>query len=481
VALLAVVALAFGVRTADGADTIVYANDFNAKPGSTFPGWSTSPITSTSRTRPPSSGELGPQAVTNVESPRGRRRFLGEFGGPRVDPTARTAVRQTVRLELHDLPAHAEATVSFDLLVLKSWDGSSPQYGPDRWSLKVVGGPTLLDTTFSNNPKLDTDKSFQDYPRRGSPPQSGAAAVKTLGYGFFGDSVYHLTFTFPHTAGSMTLEFASDLFEGKGTEDESWGLDDVTVKVSPGKGPGPKPAARRLKVVVFGGHPDDPESGAGGLVVMLTKQGHEVILAYGTAFRGDRRFFGRPEAEVRRAEAAAACKTLGATPQFFPYAHEKLQADEPTLRAVSSWLDGVKPDVVVTHWPLDTHPNHHAVSSLVWQCYKRQGGWNLYFFEVMTDQQTVAFRPELYLDIAPVREVKKRALDEHRSQEPAAIWEVHDRMHRRRGAECGVEFAEAYELVEAKEGCPLLPVEFLRRGAGGPSSKGHQTPGGPRR
>src|SRR5579885_1966674 len=234
---------------------------------------------------------------------------------------------------------------------------------------------------------------------------------------------------------------------------------------------------KTLKVVVFGGHPDDPESGAGGLVALLTRQGHEVILAYGTAFRGDRRFFDRPEGEVRREEATAACKVLGATPKFFPYAHEKLIADEPTSKAVSTWLDEVKPDIVVTHWPLDTHPNHHVVSSLVWQSYQRKGGWNLYFFEVMTDQQTIAFRPQLYLDIGPVREAKKRALDEHKSQEPASIWEAHDRMQRRRGAECGVEFAEAYSLVEAKEGCPLLPVKFLARtgveraaGAGRPSS-----------
>jgi LmbE family N-acetylglucosaminyl deacetylase len=220
---------------------------------------------------------------------------------------------------------------------------------------------------------------------------------------------------------------------------------------------------KRLKVVVFGGHPDDPESGAGGLIATLTRQGHEVVCAYGTAFRGGRKFFDRPEAEVRREEASAACKVLGTTPKFFPYAHEKLVADEATLTDVSTWLTETKPDVVVTHWPLDTHPNHHAVSSLVWQCYKRQGGWNLYFFEVMTGQQSIAFRPELYLDIGPVRDVKKRALDEHRSQEPGAIWAAHERMHRRRGAECGVESAEAYTLVEAKGGCPLLPVEFLAR------------------
>ena len=62
---------------------------------------------------------------------------------------------------------------------------------------------------------------------------------------------------------------------------------------------------------------------------------------------------------------------------------------------------------MVTHWPLDTHPNHHVVSSLVWQCYKHHGGWNLSFFEVMTDQQTIGFEPDLFLDIAPIRDVKE--------------------------------------------------------------------------
>ncbi len=95
----------------------------------------------------------------------------------------------------------------------------------------------------------------------------------------------------------------------------------------------------------------------------------------------------------------------------------------------------MKPDIVVTHWPLDTHPNHHVVSSLVWQAYIRKGGWNLYFFEVMTDQQSIAFRPELYLDIEEVQDLKKRALDRHKSQDPEEIWDAHERMHRRRGSD----------------------------------------------
>ena len=31
------------------------------------------------------------------------------------------------------------------------------------------------------------------------------------------------------------MEFASNLFEGKGTEDEAWGLDDVKVSVISGR------------------------------------------------------------------------------------------------------------------------------------------------------------------------------------------------------------------------------------------------------
>ena len=221
--------------------------------------------------------------------------------------------------------------------------------------------------------------------------------------------------------------------------------------------------SKKLRVVVFGGHPDDPESGAGGLIALLSQTGHEVICGYATCFRGERKFFDRPEAEVRREEATAACKVLGATAKFFPYAHEKLLADEATVKVVSEWLAEVQPDIVVTHWPLDTHPNHHVTSSLVWHCYRRADGWNLYFFEVMTDRQTLGFHPGLYLDVKRVRETKKQACFCHQSQHPEGWWAVHEQMHRRRGTECGVEHAEAYSLVEAKPGCTLLPVQFLPR------------------
>jgi N-acetylglucosamine malate deacetylase 1 len=246
----------------------------------------------------------------------------------------------------------------------------------------------------------------------------------------------------------------------------------------------PNEPARKLKVVFLGAHCDDNEVCAGGLMRMLAAQGHEVISAYATAFRRGRLVGGKPEAAVRRAESTAACKLLGATPYFFPYAHEELEsplADAKTLAAIAAWIEKSRPDVVVTQWPLDTHPNHRSVAEAVLAAYrhsthvwgkegqaanKAEPGWNLYFYEANTftkwdDLESLAFRPNLYLDVAGVRPLKQRVVETFKSQASYDLWEVQDNMHVERGKECGVKYAEAFFLVEAKPGCPLLPVPFI--------------------
>ena len=246
---------------------------------------------------------------------------------------------------------------------------------------------------------------------------------------------------------------------------------------------------QRLRVVVFGTHCDDCEFGAGGLMRVLADQGHEVISAYATAFRRGRMVEGRPEDVVRRGESTAACRILGATPHFFPFAHEDLEkpfADKETLREIIAWLDQTQPDVVLAHWPLDTHPNHQVVGMSTWMAYNHLGrdretaesagktnqakpkSWNLYYYEVNTFTknealQTLGFRPNLYLDVGKVRDTEKRAVDCLKSQNPPELWAIHDNMHVQRGKECGVSYAEAFFLVEAKPGCPLLPLPFLHK------------------
>jgi len=223
------------------------------------------------------------------------------------------------------------------------------------------------------------------------------------------------------------------------------------------------PVEKKLRVVVFGAHCDDPETGAGGLVAELTQAGHEVILAYAATFRGDRTINGEPEDTVRRRESTAACAILGAKPYFFPFDMGTLTADAATAKQFTDWLTEINPDIVLAHWPLDTHPNHQVVGALAWQAYRHEGGWTLYYFEVLTDTQSLSFRPDVYVDIGPVQEVKKKAIDCLVSQDPTELWRLHDAMHLARGKECGCERAEAYFLVEAKPGAALLPVPLRMR------------------
>ena len=177
----------------EGAERIVYLNDFEGDVG---PEWS--------------------NRKTDV-TPKGKRRFLGQFAN------------ETVTLHLKDLLPHKEVTVSFDLCVIRSWDGNHPVHGRDVWSLTARDVGTLLHTTFSNWP--EAGQSYpESYGEGDFPMKTGAAEKGTLGYAFrdLTDSVYQLSFTFPHTGHELTLHFSATGLEGP-VDLESWGLDNVRV------------------------------------------------------------------------------------------------------------------------------------------------------------------------------------------------------------------------------------------------------------
>ena len=165
-------------------------------------------------------------------TPVGNRQFLGQFGNT------------TATLSLAGLPAHDAVTISFDLYVINSWDGSDVlrKWGPDGWSF-AIDGQSQLSTTFSNQPlpspgAANNVQTFggQWLPAGTYPAFTGAAEVNTLGYKFYRgsyqrlesmDSVYRFTYTVPHAGDSVRFDFRG--FGLQGLSDESWGLDNVRV------------------------------------------------------------------------------------------------------------------------------------------------------------------------------------------------------------------------------------------------------------
>lgn len=184
--------------------TPIYFNDFQSSVGSE---WSHTTISS------------APNPDYN-----NTRLFLGEFGN------------DSVSLMLSDMPVHTQLSLSFDLYLIRSWDGNATDFGPDTWQLSVDGGPVLLSETFSNG--HPTGQSYSDSGIAGNyAPMTGADEQYSLGY-FFDDipngtyeamdSVYNFSFQFGHTSADIAL-----LFSGLGLqplEDESWGIDNVRLE-----------------------------------------------------------------------------------------------------------------------------------------------------------------------------------------------------------------------------------------------------------
>jgi LmbE family N-acetylglucosaminyl deacetylase len=221
----------------------------------------------------------------------------------------------------------------------------------------------------------------------------------------------------------------------------------------------PATGAPRLSVLCVGGHPDDPESGCGGTLARYTALGHAVTILYLT--RGERGIDGKSldeAARIRSAESEAACRILSATPAFFGQIDGATELNHTHVDAMSRFLSTANPDIVFTHWPVDTHMDHQVASILTIRAWMRQRTARLYFFEVNAGSQTQGFLPNTYVDISQVLEQKKTALFAHVSQDGRGIWrEHHEIMAQWRGREAGVAAAEAFVYVDRDDHTSNLP------------------------
>jgi len=206
------------------------------------------------------------------------------------------------------------------------------------------------------------------------------------------------------------------------------------------------PAPSQLRVVVAGAHPDDPETGCGGTIARLTNVGHEVVILYLT--RGERGIKGKTFEEaggIRTAEAQKACQILKARPVFAGQVNGKVEVNYTRYDEFLKLLQVEQPDVVFTHWPIDTHEDHRATSLLVYDAWLRmERKFSLYYFEVMTGLQTSQFSATHYVDITATEVRKRAACFAHASQNPEEFYAVHDQMNRCRGMEIRTKYAEAF-------------------------------------
>lgn len=205
--------------------------------------------------------------------------------------------------------------------------------------------------------------------------------------------------------------------------------------------------AKRKKALIIGAHPDDPETGCGGTMILLRQAGYKVVSVYMTKGQGG--IVGKSHdeaAEIRTREGINACRILDARPIFMSQIDGNCEINKSRYVEMRELIAAEQPDIVFTHWPIDSHPDHRVCSLLVYDAWRRLDYcFDLYYFEVMSGTQTQLFQPTDYVDITAVATQKRQACYCHESQNIVPLYEEwHETMERFRGLEFRCKYAEAF-------------------------------------
>src|ERR1044072_786757 len=103
------------------------------------------------------------------------------------------------------------------------------------------------------------------------------------------------------------------------------------------------------------------------------------------------------------------------------------------------------PNVVFTHWPIDNHPDHRAISMLVYDAWLHmRKKFSLFYYEVSNGEDTQQFAPSDYVEISSSEPKKRLACYAHATQAPDRFYALQDTVARWRGIESGYTRAEAF-------------------------------------
>ena len=225
-------------------------------------------------------------------------------------------------------------------------------------------------------------------------------------------------------------------------------------------------------ILALHAHPDDVEILAGGTLARLSAAGHRVVIVSMTP--GDCGSANRSPEEisaVRRSEATAAARHIGAEYRCAEFRDLAIFTDDRSRRQITEVLRQVRPDVVLTAAPVDYMSDHETTSILVRDaCF---GGSapnyathapspapaltaipHLYFMDPIggVDRENRPVSADFYVDIGTTFETKRAMLAEHSSQREW-LRQQHgmddylltmERWTRELGRRAGVIFAEGF-------------------------------------
>lgn len=229
-------------------------------------------------------------------------------------------------------------------------------------------------------------------------------------------------------------------------------------------------------VLAIHAHPDDVEFQCAGTLALLAKAGHRIVIA--TMSPGDCGSAVHPPDEIaaiRRAEAAAAARLIGAEYHCLEFRDLSIFEDDPSRRRVTEFLRKIRPDLIFAPPAEDYLCDHEITHRLVRDAcfaapipnYKTRE-WepsppidhipHLYLVDALEGigRDGVRHAVDAWVDVTTVFPVKREMLACHASQRDWLLkhhgideyLNGQEETSRRRGDEIGVPHAEGFRLYK---------------------------------
>lgn len=199
-----------------------------------------------------------------------------------------------------------------------------------------------------------------------------------------------------------------------------------------------------MKFLFIGAHQDDIEYSCGGTLLRLVNEGHEVYIAVmsngASAVNGT-----AAERECEQMDAFGYSQAKGIC--MLGYEDGAISANGLTIGKIAGIISDIKPDLVFTHYPEDSHQDHRNTAKIVKSATRRRCGLAYY-----DSYSSVNFKPNLFVDITDYVPAKEEMLNLFKSQ----IKKYNERgidfikksilTAKLNGYECNASFAEAFAL-----------------------------------
>jgi len=215
-----------------------------------------------------------------------------------------------------------------------------------------------------------------------------------------------------------------------------------------------------MNILAIGCHPDDVEVACAGTLAKYKKQGNNVIVCHMTNGNLGHSVIQPDELrEIRIAEAKTAGNLAGIEVITCDVGDLLVYDNKEQRDKLVEVIRYGKPNVIITHSPIDYMPDHVAVSKLVFDAtfaasvphYGTGEVTNITPIYYMDTLAGVNFMPTEYVDISDEIDTKLQMLECHESQ---VKWmRDHDHIDfsefvktcaRFRGLQCGTQYAEAF-------------------------------------